>query len=64
MDNGAKQRIDGMDNGAKQRIDEKSWRRLCQQVAAEPEPQRLSELVDQLLKELDARREAPRESEK
>jgi hypothetical protein len=53
-----------MDNGAKQRIDEKEWRRLCQLVAAEADPQRLSELVDRLLKELDARREALRESEK
>jgi len=53
-----------MDNGAKQRIDEKEWRRLCQLVAAEGDPQRLSELVDRLLKELDARREALRESEK
>jgi len=56
--------IHGMDNGARQRIDEKEWRRLCQLVAAEADPQRLSELVDRLLKELDARREALRESEK
>jgi hypothetical protein len=45
-------------------IDEHEWRRLCQLVAEEADPQRLSELLDQLLKELDARREALRESEK
>lgn len=44
--------------------DERQWRKLCELVAIEPDPQRLSELVDQLLKELDARREALRESEK
>ncbi len=53
-----------MNNGEKLKIDEKEWRRLCQLVAAEPDPQRLSELVDQLLIELDARREALRESER
>jgi hypothetical protein len=52
-----------MNNGEKLSVDEKEWRRLCQLVAAEPDPQRLSELVDQLLKKLDARREAIRESE-
>jgi len=53
-----------MSNEDKLGIDEKEWRRLCQLVAAEPDPQRLSQLVDQLLKELDARREAIRETEK
>jgi hypothetical protein len=53
-----------MSNGDKLRIEENEWRRLCKLVAAEPDPQRLSELVDQLLKELDARREALRENEK
>jgi hypothetical protein len=52
-----------MNNGEKLSVAEKEWRRLCQLVAAEPDPQRLSELVDQLLKRLDARREAIRESE-
>jgi hypothetical protein len=56
--------IHTMNNGEKLKIDEKEWRRLCQLVAAEPDPQRLSELVDQLLKELDARREALLESER
>jgi hypothetical protein len=53
-----------MDDRAKQRIDEQEWRKLCQQVAAEPDPERLSQLMDQLIKELDARREALRENEK
>jgi hypothetical protein len=53
-----------MNNGEKLSIDEKEWRRLCKLVSAEPDPQRLSELVDKLLKELDARREALGESEK
>ena len=38
-------------------MDEGQWRKLCALVATEPDPERLSELVDQLLKELDARRE-------
>lgn len=45
-------------------IDDQQWRRLCELVAAEPDPERLSELVDQLLKELDSRRATLRESEK
>jgi pheromone shutdown protein TraB len=53
-----------MNNREKLNIDNKEWRRLCQLVAVEPDPQRLSELLDQLLKELDARREALRESER
>lgn len=53
-----------MDNAAKQGIEEKEWRKLCQLVAAETDPRRLSELVDRLLKELDARRDALRESER
>jgi hypothetical protein len=44
-------------------IDEK-WRRVCELVARESDPQRLSMLVDQLLRELDARRQALREQEK
>jgi hypothetical protein len=56
--------IHSMNNGEKLSIGENEWRRLCQLVAEEPDPQRLSELVDQLLKELDSRREALRESEK
>jgi len=42
------------------RVDEKQWRKLCEMVIAEPDPQRLSELIDQLLNELDARRQSLR----
>jgi hypothetical protein len=44
-------------------VDEKQWRKLSELVATEPDPKRLSELVDQLLRELDSRREALRKSE-
>jgi hypothetical protein len=36
--------------------DEKDWRKLCALVAEESNPQRLSELIDQLIKALNARR--------
>jgi len=52
-----------MNHQEKLHIGEKEWRRLCRLVADEDDPRRLSELVDQLLKELDARREALRENE-
>lgn len=52
-----------MNNREKLSMNEQEWRKLCQQVANEPDPQRLSELLDQLLKELDARRETLREIE-
>ena len=45
-------------------VDERQWRKLCELVATEPDPERLSELVDQLLNELDSRREALRGIEK
>jgi hypothetical protein len=35
---------------------EQHWRKLCELVAQEQNPQRLSELLDQLIKTLDARR--------
>ena len=38
-------------------VDENEWRTLCDMIAAEPDPQRMSQLLDQLLKELDARRQ-------
>jgi hypothetical protein len=44
--------------------DGKDWQRLCELVATENNPERLSRLIDQLLKELDARRRTLRESEK
>jgi hypothetical protein len=39
------------------------WRRLCEMIAVEADPHRLSDLVNQLVKEFDARREAIREEE-
>jgi phosphoglycolate phosphatase-like HAD superfamily hydrolase len=37
---------------------EQDWRRLAELVAAESDPQRLSELVEQLIAALDARKQA------
>jgi hypothetical protein len=42
--------------------DEEEWRRLCELVAHEPDPRRLSILLDQLIQKLDARTEALRKS--
>jgi hypothetical protein len=53
----------GTNNSGKTDKDDKEWRRLCELVAAESNPERLSRLIDQLLKELDARRKALRESD-
>ena len=54
-----------VDNGLDNSLDNREWRRLCSLVLAEPDPQRISELVERLLKELDAWREMPaRKSEK
>jgi hypothetical protein len=39
---------------------EMEWQRLCKLVADERNPQRLSELVDELIEALDARRDALR----
>jgi hypothetical protein len=44
--------------------EDKEWRKLCELVAAEGNPERLSRLIDQLLQELDDRRQALRENEK
>jgi hypothetical protein len=41
---------------------EKEWRKLCKLVDAESDPRRLSELVDQLIEKLDARRRTLRKS--
>jgi hypothetical protein len=38
-----------------------NWRTLCRKVADEPDPERLSELVDELIKVLDARRQVQSE---
>jgi hypothetical protein len=48
----------------KRSLEDGEWRRLCNLVLAESDPQRISELVELLLKELDAYRDADRESEK
>ena len=45
-------------------MNEKEWRKLCDMIAAEPDPQRISQLVDQLLKELDARRQEINDKER
>jgi hypothetical protein len=36
--------------------EEEEWRKLCALVAHESDPQRLSELIEQLFRELDSRR--------
>jgi hypothetical protein len=46
------------------RVDDNRWRKLCELVSTENDPKRLSQLLDQLLKELDARRDAIRERDK
>jgi hypothetical protein len=43
---------------------EKEWRKLCELVADEHDPRRLSKLVDQLIEKLDTRREALRKSKR
>ena len=43
-------------------IDDKEWQKLCQLVADEPDPQRLSELVSRLIKALDDRNAATENS--
>jgi hypothetical protein len=45
------------------KVDDNRWRKLCELVATESDPRRISQLLDQLLKELDARREALRGNE-
>jgi len=42
---------------------DQDWRKLCELVACEQNPQRLSELLDQLIKMLDARRRELRGSD-
>jgi len=41
---------------------EEKWQELCQRAARELDPEKLSELVDQLIQELDARRRTLRAS--
>jgi hypothetical protein len=51
------------DNDDKDKDQTQDWRKLCELVAREQDPQRLSELVEQLIKKLDARRRELRNSE-
>ena len=44
-------------------IDDQEWRQLCQLAAKEHDPERLSEIVDRLLRVLDARRQALQNTE-
>ncbi len=53
-----------MNNRGAEKVNEKEWRKLCDRIAAEPDPQRISQLVDQLLKELDARRQEINDKER
>jgi hypothetical protein len=38
-------------------IDDEGWRRLCRLVADEPDPERMSELIDELFKALDEKKQ-------
>jgi len=53
-----------MNNREKANGNDKEWRRLCELVVTESNPERLSRLIDQLLEELDARRRALPEKER
>jgi hypothetical protein len=41
---------------------EQEWRKLCDLIAREPDPKRLSQLVDQLIQELDGRTRSLRQT--
>jgi hypothetical protein len=43
-----------------EQLRDQEWRKLCDLVAREPDPQRLSQLVDQLIQALDARTQSLR----
>jgi hypothetical protein len=47
-----------MTNDGKEIFDEKEWRRVCDLIIAESNPRRMSELLELLLKELEARRKS------
>lgn len=51
------------DKDHKDKDQDQDWRKLCELVAREQDPRRLSELVEQLIKKLDARRRELRSSE-
>jgi hypothetical protein len=46
----------------KEKEKEEEWRELCDRVAVESDPKRLSELVDKLIGALDARKQALRKT--
>jgi hypothetical protein len=48
----------------KKEEEKEEWRKLCELVADEPDPRRLSELVDQLIEKLEARRQALEKSKR
>ena len=47
-----------MTNNGQEIFDEKEWRRVCDLIIAESNPRRMSELLELLLKELEARRKS------
>jgi hypothetical protein len=47
-----------MTNDGSEIFDEKEWRRVCDLIIAESNPQRMSELLELLLRELEARRKS------
>jgi hypothetical protein len=49
-----------MNSQAENGVDEKEWRKLCTLVSTERDPEKLSQLVEQLLTELDRRRQTLR----
>jgi hypothetical protein len=53
----------GMNNRENESVDENEWRKLCDLIASERDPERLSQLVTELLNELDARRKKIQENE-
>jgi hypothetical protein len=53
-----------MNNTTESSVDEKEWRKLCTLVSDEKDPEKLSQLVEQLLKELDGRRQTLREGDR
>jgi hypothetical protein len=55
--------MQGMNNREIESVDEKEWRKLCDLIASERDPERLSQLVTELLNELDGRRQKIQENE-
>jgi hypothetical protein len=53
-----------MTNNEGEKDRDQEWSKLCELVAREKDPRKLSELVDQLLKKLDRRRQELRASDR